>query len=77
MWVMSQNKEKVLNCYSFNVVRYYAQKGYKFAIVGEFAHNFWGGSEAVLGLYTSKEEALKDLEKLNKSLTKGEKIFKF
>lgn len=77
MWVVSQNKEKVLNCYSFNITRYYAQKGMKFAIVGEFAHSMWGGAQEVLALYKTKEEAVKDLEKLNKSLTKGDKIFKF
>lgn len=77
MWVVTQNKEKILNCYAFNISRNYAQKGLKFAIVGEYAHNFWGGCEEVLALYKTKEEALKDLEKLNKSLAKGEKLFKF
>ena len=77
MWVVSQNKEKVLNCYSFNIVRYYAQKGYKYAITGEFAHSFWGSCRDIIGLYPTKDDALKDLEKLNKSLTKGENIFRF
>ena len=77
MWVVTNNKEKVLNCYAFNITRYYAQKGYKFAIMGEYAHSFWGGIEAVVGLYKTKEDAIKDLEKLNKSLTKGDKVFKF
>ena len=77
MWVVSQNKEKVLNCYSFNITRYYAKKGYKYAITGEYAHSFWGSCNDILGLYKTKDDALKDLEKLNKSLTKGDKIFKF
>lgn len=77
MWVVSQNKEKVFNCYSFNIIRYYAKKGIKYAISGEFAHSFWGGSQEVLALYPNKEEALKDLERLNKSLSKGENLFKF
>lgn len=77
MWVVSQNSEKVLNCYSFDITRYYAKRGYKFAITGEFAHSFWGSKKNILGLYKSKEEALKDLEKLNKCLMKGENIFRF
>jgi len=77
MWVVTQNKEKVLNCYAFSITRYYAQKGFKFAIVGEYAHSFWGSCEEVLSLYKTKDDAVKDLEKLNKSLTKGEKLFKF
>ena len=77
MWVVSQSKEKVINCYAFDVRKYYAQKGSKYAIVGEYAHSFWGSIEQVLALYPDKEEALKDLEKLNKSLAKGEKLFKF
>ena len=77
MWVVSQNKEKVLNCYAFNITRYYAQKGLKYAIMGEYAHSFWGGIEDVLCLYKTKEDAIKDLERLNKSLTKGDKLFKF
>ena len=77
MWVVSQNKEKVLNCYAFNITRYYAQKGYKFAIMGEYAHSFWGGIQDVVCLYKTKDEAIKDLEKLNKSLMKGDKLFRF
>ena len=77
MWVTTQNKEKVLNCYAFNIVRYYAQKGYKFAIMGEYAHSFWGSVQEVVSLYKTKDDAIKDLEKLNKSLAKGEKTFKF
>ena len=77
MWAVSQNAEKVLNCYSFNITRYYSMKGYKFAITGEFAHSFWGSKKDILGLYKTKEDALKDLERLNKSLAKGENLFKF
>ena len=77
MWVVSQNKEKVLNCYSFSIQKNYAQKGFKYAILGEFAHSFWGGAFETLALYPTKEDALKDLEKLNKSLTKGDKLFRF
>lgn len=77
MWVVTRNKEKVLNCYSFNVMRNYGQRGFKYAIVGEYAHNFWGGISEILSLYPTKEDALKDLEKLNKSLMKGENLFKF
>lgn len=77
MWVVTRNKEKVLNCYSFNVARYYAHRGFKYAIVGEYAHGFWGGSQEILQLYPTKDDAIKDLERLNKSLAKGENIFKF
>lgn len=77
MWVVSQNKEKVLNCYSFNITRYYAKKGYKYAITGEYAHSFWGSCNDILGLYKTKDDALKDLEKLNTSLKKGENEFRF
>lgn len=77
MWVVSQNKEKVLDCYSFNITRYYAKKGFKFAIAGEYAHSFWGSCQEILSLYPNKDEALKDLDRLNKSLAKGEKVFKF
>ena len=77
MWVVTRDKEKVLNCYSFSIVKHFALKGYKYAIVGEYAHNFWGGSQKILQLYPNKEEAIKDLEKLNKSIAKGESLFKF
>lgn len=77
MWVVSQNKEKVLNCYSFNIARYYAKKGFKYAISGEYAHSFWGSRRDILGLYRTKDDALKDLERLNGSLKKGETLFKF
>lgn len=77
MWVVSQGKEKVLDCYSFDITRYYARKKYKFAITGEFAHSFWGSKKNILGLYQTKDDALKDLERLNKSLAKGENLFRF
>lgn len=77
MWVVSQNKEKVLNCYSFNIAKYYAKKGYKYAITGEYAHGFWGSCKDILCLYKTKDEAIKDLERLNNSLKKGEALFKF
>lgn len=77
MWVVSQGKEKVLNCYAFTITRYYAKKGYKYAISGEYAHSFWGGVETVISLYKTKEDAEKDLERLNKSLMKGDKLFRF
>ena len=77
MWVVSQHSEKVLNCYSFSITKYYALKKYKYAITGEFAHNFWGSCKEILSLYHTKEDALKDLDRLNKSLMKGENLFKF
>ena len=77
MWVVSKDSEKTVNCYSFSVQKDCAKKGFKYAIVGEFAHSMWGGSFVSLAYYKTKEEAIKDLEKLNKSLTKGEKLFKF
>lgn len=77
MWVVSQSKSKVLNCYSFSISRYYSKKGYKYAINGEYAHSFWGSCKDVLSLYKTKDDAIKDLERLNKSLTKGENLFRF
>ena len=77
MWVVSQNKEKVLNCYSFNITKYFARRGFKYAVTGEFAHSFWGSKKDILSLYKTKDDALKDLERLNKSLAKGESLFRF
>lgn len=77
MWVQTKDDTNLINCYSFQIQRTYGEKGKKYAIIGEYAHNFWGGSFATLETYAKLDDAKKDLEKLNKSIVKGEKVFKF
>lgn len=77
MWVVNSSGDKTVNCYLFKIDRIYGEKAGKYAILGEYAHNFWGGVYEVISVHKTKEDAINELEKLNKSLEKGVKIYRF
>ena len=74
MWVRSQNKEQLIKCSSFSIVRNFGGKK-RNAIVGTVSSVSWWGKEVVLGFYDTKEIAINELTQLQTELVNKAELY--
>lgn len=70
MWIRSQNKYCLMNCK--NVVVYQDIKMNKFVIITNDGTNISDVNDVILGIYSTKEKALKVLDQIVEEINYGD-----
>ena len=74
MWIRSQNKKELVKCRAFSVKKNFGGKK-KGAIMGTVSTGVFGGNEILLGLYTTKEDAVNEMSRLQKELVNATELY--